>query len=65
MKDPETPPPDKWTTSDSRDCVNVLIEAEGDSTIRPCPPELLERMMAERDRIARLQAEIDKRDKSR
>jgi hypothetical protein len=65
MKDLDPNPQPEPDRFDSRDCVNVLIEAEGDTTIRPCPPELLERMMAERDRIARLQAEIDKRDKSR
>jgi hypothetical protein len=38
---------------DSRDCVNVIIDVEGDNTIRPCRPEMLKYLMAERDRINR------------
>lgn len=41
------------TGFDSRDCVNVIIETEGDNTSRPCRPELLKDLMAERERLQR------------
>ena len=45
------------TGFDSRDCVNVIIEVEGDNTIRPCRPELLKYLTAERDRLNRCRNE--------
>ncbi len=45
--------PDDSIGFDSGDCLNVIIEPEGDNTIRPCRPELLKYMEAERDRLNR------------
>jgi len=36
---------------DSGDCVNVVFEGPGDNTIRPCRPEMLEHLKAEREKI--------------
>ena len=41
------------TGFDSRDCVNVIIEVEGDNTIGPCRPELLKYLEAQRERLNR------------
>ena len=40
---------------ESRNCVDIWIDGPGDTTVRPCPPELLPLCMAERERIARWQ----------
>jgi hypothetical protein len=48
------------STFDSRDCVNLIIDGPGDTTVRPCRPELLPFLMAEREKLARWQAENEK-----
>ena len=45
---------------DSRDCVNLIIDGPGDTTVRPCRPELLPFLMAEREKLARWHAEFEK-----
>jgi len=40
-------------SSDSRDCVDILIDGPGDRTVRPSTGELRKRAMAERELIAR------------
>jgi hypothetical protein len=39
----------------SPNSVNITIDGPGDSTVRPCRPEHLAQLMAERDKIARWQ----------
>jgi hypothetical protein len=51
---PESIGPNFASESDSRDCVNVFWDAVGDQTVRPCRPELLPRLLAERERLARV-----------
>jgi hypothetical protein len=48
--------PDDSSGFESRNCVDVLIIAEGDTTVRPCRPSLLKQAMAEREKIAKWQA---------
>ena len=40
---------------DSWDCVNLVIDTPGDTTVRPLRPELVPLALAERERIARWQ----------
>jgi hypothetical protein len=53
---PELPAPSEF---DSRDCVNLLLEAQGDTTVRPLRPQLLKMALAERERLARSQQQGD------
>src|SRR5579859_3482898 len=39
--------------SDSFDCLDLFLDGKGDTTIRPCPPELLPSALAERAKLAR------------
>jgi len=39
--------------TDSFNCVDVVLAGPGDTTVRPCRPSLLPRMMAEREKVAR------------
>jgi hypothetical protein len=41
--------------SDSRDCVDIIIDAVGDTTVRPIPPHLLPYALAEREKLAKYQ----------
>jgi hypothetical protein len=45
---------------DSRDCVNLIIDKPGDTTMRPIPPHLLKIVLAERERIAKLREKMRK-----
>ena len=38
---------------DSRDCLIIYDDGPGDTTVRPCRPELLPYLLAEREKIAR------------
>jgi hypothetical protein len=40
---------------DSLDCVNLIFEGEddADTTVRPCPPELLAQLKAEHEKLVR------------
>ena len=38
---------------DSSECVDVVFDGIGDTTVRPIPPERLAQAIAERDKIAR------------
>jgi hypothetical protein len=40
---------------DSPNCVNLIIDGPGDTTVRPVSPERRRQLMAERDKIARWQ----------
>jgi hypothetical protein len=44
---------------DSRDCVNFVVDGIGDSTVRPLRPQLLQFALAERERLARWQEQIE------
>jgi hypothetical protein len=44
---------DSMTGFESRNCVNLIIDGPGDTTVRPCRPEHLAQLMAERDKIFR------------
>jgi hypothetical protein len=37
----------------SLDCIDLIIDRPGDTTVRPCRPELLPFLMAEREKLAR------------
>ena len=39
----------------SRDCVDIVIDAIGDTTVRPIPPHLLPFALAEREKIVKYQ----------
>jgi len=41
---------------DSLDCVNVIVDGPGDTTVRPASGVLLQMALAERERMARWQA---------
>jgi hypothetical protein len=38
---------------DSRDCIDLIYDGPGDSTVRPLRPALLQRALAEREKLAR------------
>jgi hypothetical protein len=38
---------------DSRDCIDIIIDVPGDSTVRPIRPALLPYTLAERKKLAR------------
>jgi len=40
---------------ESRDVQDIWIDGPGDTSIRPCPPELLPFLLAQREKIARWQ----------
>lgn len=65
MNTPSSSDPFKEKTryeSDSLNCVNVVIDLfPGEPGVRPMRPELLKLALEERARIARWQAEIEKR----
>jgi hypothetical protein len=44
---------------DSRDCVNLIVDALGDTTGRPLRPSLMKLAQAERERLARWQPEVN------
>jgi hypothetical protein len=44
---------------DSRNCVNVVSDEPGDTTVRPASPEMLKWYMAERERLAKLGFNLD------
>ncbi|HZT79952.1 MAG TPA: hypothetical protein VFA26_07020 [Gemmataceae bacterium] len=48
--------PDESSGFDSRDCIDIIIDGPGDTTVRPCRPSLLKQLMAEREKIARWEA---------
>jgi len=48
------PFPDHSSDSDSRDCIDVIVDAPGDNTVRLMDPNLKELILAERARRARL-----------
>jgi hypothetical protein len=50
--------PESTSGFDSRDCTNVVVDLVGDQTVRPLRASLREIFLAERDRRARLLAEI-------
>lgn len=52
--------PGDWYGFDSRDCLLIYDAEPGDTTVQPCPPELLPLLMAEREKIARWQNLLDK-----
>jgi hypothetical protein len=58
------PLPDPWPESDSRDCVNIVIDCPGDNTVRPLSPEILKVLRAEREMIARWEEELKKQQAS-
>jgi hypothetical protein len=43
----------------SFDCVDIVSDEPGDTTVRPLRPHLLQLALAERERIARWQQEMD------
>jgi hypothetical protein len=43
---------------DSSDCVNIIIDGFGDTTVRPMRPELRALILAERERHARLREQM-------
>jgi hypothetical protein len=45
--------------SDSRDCINIIVDGPGDTTVRPMRPELVKLIMAERERMARFLEELE------
>ncbi len=47
--------------NDSFNCVNLIIDGPIDNEIRPCRPEFLPRLRAEREKIARYEAMMKKR----
>jgi hypothetical protein len=38
---------------DSRDCIDLIYDGPGDSTVRPLRPALLQRALADREKLAR------------
>jgi len=38
---------------DSRDCIDVVFDGEGDTTVRPIPPEWLPQALAEIEKLKR------------
>ena len=38
---------------DSRDCIDVVYDGEGDTTVRPIPPEWLPQALAEIEKLKR------------
>ncbi len=45
--------------SDSLDCVNLIFDLVPDTTVRPLRPALLKLALAERERLARWQAQAN------
>ncbi len=43
----------EWPVSDSRNCVNIIDDGPGDTTVRPASPARRKILEAERERIAR------------
>ncbi len=41
---------------ESRNCVDWIFDGPGDTTVRPCSPEMWKYFQAEREKIARWQA---------
>jgi hypothetical protein len=58
---PESITPDDWSGFDSRDCVIIFSDGPGDTTVRPCRPELLPYLLAERERLARWGEQIQRK----
>jgi hypothetical protein len=56
--DPEVPPSHPGGF-DSRDCLVLIDDGPGDTTVRPCRPERLPILMAEREKILRWQNQLD------
>jgi hypothetical protein len=52
--------PAEWSANDSLDCLIIFDDGPGDTTVRPCPPELLASSMAEREKILRWQKPREK-----
>jgi hypothetical protein len=56
------PPEDTFqnrsSDSDSEGCVNIILDLEGDLTVRPMSPESRARLLAERERHARLREQM-------
>lgn len=46
------PSPDPGT-SDSFNCIDVILDGPADTTIRPCRPSMLAKIKAARDKVAR------------
>lgn len=46
-------PYDQSSGFDSRDCLIIIDDGPGDTTIRPCPPEHLPFLLAEREKLIR------------
>jgi hypothetical protein len=61
MSDPVPPQPHPNSSGgfDSRDCVDLMVDLIGDTTVRPIRPSLLKSALAERERIARWQAQAN------
>jgi hypothetical protein len=55
---PKAVPPSEPSGFDSPNCVDLVYDIlEWDSTVRPLRPSLLKLALAERERLARLQAQ--------
>jgi len=50
---------------ESHNCIDLWIDGLGDTTVRPCRPELLPFLMAERDKIAYWQKLLDQPEPSK
>lgn len=48
---PESQPHRHWHQSDSRDCIDLVIDQPGDNTVRPLTGKQLEAALKERERI--------------
>jgi hypothetical protein len=59
MTDPNSKSPDDFQPclSDSPDTTIIYDDGDGDTTVRPIPPELLAQAIAQRDLIAKCLAE--------
>ncbi len=61
MTDPTPPPvpPSSQSGFDSLNCVNLIVDALGDTTVRPLRPSLVKLALAERERLARWQGQAN------
>ncbi len=59
MTDPSSESPEafQYCLSDSPDAIIIYDDGDGDTTVRPIPPELLAQAIAQRDLIAKCLAE--------
>jgi hypothetical protein len=52
LSHPHQPSPDPGK-SDSFNCIDLVLDANADATVRPCRPSMLAKLQAERDKVAR------------